>query len=186
MPRLTVFNQVSVDGYIADLHGDMSWAHKDDPEWNAFVAGNAQSGGRLLFGRITYELMTRYWPTPGAMENAPVVAGQMNVLPKIVFSRTLAEATWNNTRLVKTDLIGEVRRLKKEPGEDTVILGSGSIVSQLAPEGLIDTYLMVVNPPALGAGKTMFEGIPAALALKLTGSRAFRNGNVLLSYEPAG
>ena len=89
MRKLVVFNQVTLDGYFADMNGDLSWAHKNDAEWNAFVADNAKGGGLLLFGRITYELMASYWPTPYAIENDPIVAKQMNNLPKVVFSRTM-------------------------------------------------------------------------------------------------
>jgi dihydrofolate reductase len=179
-----VFNQVTLDGFIADINGDMSWAHKQDAEWNAFVRENASAGGELLFGRITYDLMTSYWPTPLAMKNDPVVAERMNNLPKVVFSRTLEKASWNNTKLVKGDIAAEIRKMKKEPGPDMVILGSGSVVAQLAPEGLIDEYQIVVNPVALGKGKTMFDSMKEKLTLKLTRTRTFGNGNVLLCYEP--
>lgn len=74
MRKLVVFNNVTLDGYIADRNGDMSWAHKQDAEWSGFVAENASGGGMLLFGRITYELLAGYWPTPHAIENDPVVA----------------------------------------------------------------------------------------------------------------
>jgi dihydrofolate reductase len=186
MRRLIVFNQVTVDGYIADRNGDMSWAHKErgDAEWNAFVQSNARSGGLLVFGRITYELMASYWPTPSAMRNDPVVAERMNSLPKVVFSRTLQEASWNNTKLVNGDIAAEIRKLKKEPGEHMAIMGSGSIVSQLAQEGVIDEYQLVVCPVVLGSGKTMFDGIKAKLTLMLTRTRIFANGNVLLCYQP--
>ena len=184
MRKLVVFNQVTLDGYIADINGDMSWAHKQDAEWNTFVQENASGGGELLFGRITYELMTSYWPTPYAMQNDPIVAERMNNLPKVVFSRTLEKASWNNTKLVKGDMAAEIRKMKKEPGENMVIFGSGSIVSQLAQEGLIDEFQIVVNPVALGKGRTMFDGIKEKLTLKLTKTRTFGNGNVLLCYEP--
>jgi dihydrofolate reductase len=186
MRKLVVFNSVTLDGYFAGPNGDISWAHKDDKdaEWNAFVANNASSGGVLLFGRITYELMGSFWPTPNAIEMYPVVAKGMNSLPKVVFSRTMDTASWNNTKLVKGDLTTEVRKMKKEFGEGIVILGSGSIVSQLAQEGLIDEYQIVVTPVALGKGRTMFDGISGKLTLKLTSSRTFSNGSVFLSYEP--
>ena len=135
MRRLIVFNSVSVDGYFVDMKGDMSWAHNSDPEFNAFVGGNASGGGELLFGRITYELMAGYWPTPIAIKNDPVVADAMNRLPKVVFSRTMDTPSWNNTRLVKGDLAAEIWRMKKAPGQGMVIMGSGSIVAQLAGEG---------------------------------------------------
>jgi len=131
MRRLLVFNQTSLDGYFADANGDMRFAHNEIPdvEWDAFVRGNASGGGTLLFGRVTYELMAGYWPTPLAAERMPVVAERMNAFPKVVFSRTLAKASWSNTTLVKNDLPGEIRRMKAAPGADMVILGSGSVVS---------------------------------------------------------
>ena len=186
MQKLVVFNQMSLDGYFTDANGDMSWAHKDpqDAEWNTFVAENAKGGGVLVFGRVTYELMAGFWPTPKAAKSMPDVAERMNGLPKVVFSKTMDKASWNNTRLVKGDMAWEVRKMKKEPGGDMAILGSGSIVAQLAEAGLIDEYQIVVNPIVLGTGRTMFEGIKGKVTLKLTKTRAFGNGNVLLSYEP--
>jgi dihydrofolate reductase len=74
MRKLIVFNHVSLDGYFVDSKGEMSWAHKQDAEWNAFVQGNASGGGELLFGRITYDLMVSFWPTPAATQMFPVVA----------------------------------------------------------------------------------------------------------------
>ena len=186
MRKLIVFNHVSLDGYFVDGNGDMSWAKADhqDAEWNAFVAENASGGGELVFGRVTYDLMASFWPTPFAIENMPVVAAGMNSMPKIVFSRTMDQASWNNTKLVKGDLAAEIRKMKQETGEGMAILGSGSIVSQLAQEGLIDEYQIVVNPVVLGKGRTMFDGVKEKLSLRLTKSRAFANGNVLLCYEP--
>ena len=185
MRKLIVFNHVSLDGYFVDGNGEMRWAHAthQDAEWDAFVSGNAGGGGTLVFGRITYELMAGFWPTPFAMESMPVVAEGMNSLPKIVFSKTMAQASWNNTTLVKGDPAAEMRNMKQAPGEDMVILGSGSIVAQLAREGLIDEYQIVVNPIVLGKGRTMFDGVRENLRLKLTKTRAFGNGNVLLCYE---
>lgn len=185
MRRLTVFNNVSLDGYIADANGDMSWAHKQDPEWNAFTAENAKGDAVLLFGRITYDLMASFWPTPMAMQSMPDVAERMNSLQKIVFSKTMKKADWKNTTLIKSDIAAAVQKMKNEPGPDMVILGSGSIVAQLAEAGLIDEYQIAVSPVALGSGKTMFAGMKKRLNLKLTKSRAFDNGNVLLCYEPA-
>ncbi len=184
MRRLAVFNQLSLDGFIADEKGDMSWAHKQDPEWMAFTSENASGEAELVFGRITYDLMAGWWPTPQALQSMPVVARRMNELPKVVFSRTLEKATWQNTRLVKGDLAAETRRLKAEPGPDLLIMGSGSIVSQLTDAGLIDEYQVVVNPIALGRGRGMFE-VRQKANLAFRKARIFGNGNVVLWYEPA-
>ncbi len=91
MRKVVVFNNVTLDGYFSGIGGDISWAHKgsEDAEWDAFVAENASTGGMLLLGRVTYELMASYWPTPAAMKTYPDVAEGMNNLPKVVFSRTL-------------------------------------------------------------------------------------------------
>jgi dihydrofolate reductase len=185
MRRLVVFNNVSLDGYFTDANGDMSWAHVEDPEWNAFAAENAKGGGVLIFGRITYGLMASFWPTPAALKQFPDVAKGMNNQPKVVFSRTMDKATWNNTKLVKSDLPGEIRKMKKEPGEGMVILGSGTIVSQLTQEGLIDEFQIIVTPIVLGKGRTLFEGVKNKVKLKQTKTRSFKNGNVFVCYEPS-
>jgi dihydrofolate reductase len=186
MPKLIVFNNVSLDGYFTAANGDFSWAKvdTDDAEFTAFLEGNVNSEGQLLFGRITYEMMAGFWPTPFAVRTFPKTAEGMNRASKVVFSQTLSNSPWNNTRLVKNDLASEVRKMKSEPGNGIVILGSGNIVAQLAPTGLIDEYQFVVNPVVLGKGRTMFEGVQEKLNFKLIKSRTFNNGKVFLCYEP--
>ena len=187
MRRLKVFNNVTVDGYFTDANGDMSFAHaaRESADWREFTDQNALSGGVLLFGRVTYDMMYAFWPTQQANEMMPVVAERMNNGPKVVFSWTMEKADWNNTRVAKGDLATEVEKMKQEPGPDLVILGSGTIVAQLAEAGLIDEFLIAVSPVALGKGRTMFEGMKKKLPLKLLSSRAFENGAVILRYEPA-
>jgi dihydrofolate reductase len=187
MQKLIVFNNVTLDGYFAGASGDFSWAHSGtkDAEFDAFVGENASGEGRLMLGRITYQLMASYWPTSNAIKNDPIVAEGMNRMAKVVFSRTLDHLSWNNTKLIKGDIASEIRRMKNEPGEGMVILGSGSIVSQLASEGLIDEYHVVLNPVVLGKGRTMFDGIKEKLNLRLTKTRTFASGKVFLCHEPA-
>jgi dihydrofolate reductase len=189
MRKLIVFKHVSLDGYFTDANGDMSFARNDiqDAEWDAVVASNASSGGGiLLFGRIIYDLMASFWPAPLAAENMSVIAERMNNLPKVMFSRTMDKVSWNNTKLVKSDMAGEIRKMKNERGENMVIFGSESIISQLTQEGLIDAYQIVVDPVAPGKGRTMFDGIKEKLPLKLKNMRTFGNGNVLLCYQLMG
>ena len=184
MRKVFVFNLVTLDGYFEGPRREIDW-HNVDAEFNEYAIGMLNSVDTLLFGRVTYELMAGYWPTPDAMKNDPIVAGKMNSLPKIVFSRTLDKVAWNNSRLVKSNVEEEIQKIKKQPGKDIVILGSGSIVSELAPLGLIDEYRLMVNPVVLGAGKPLFKGIKDRLNLKLIKAKTFKSGNVLLYYEAA-
>jgi dihydrofolate reductase len=182
--RLNAFMQVSLDGRFAGASDDMSFAHKQaaDAEWRRFMAANVSGGGVLMFGRTTYELMASWWPTPAAAKAMPEIARQMNALPKVVVSRTLSTALWSNTTLIKRDLIGTVRRMKAVPGPDITILGSGSIVTQLAAAQLVDMIELAVNPIALGNGKNFLAGLPLPLLFTLTRTRVFDNGSVVLSY----
>ena len=186
MRRLIVFNQVSLDGCFVDMNNDMRWAYpsSQDDEWEAFVKANASGGGLLIFGRITYELMSSYWPTPAATRAAPIIAERMNNAQKIVFSRTLKSTSWNNTRILSTDVAEEIRKLKIESERDMAILGSGSLVTLLTQACLIDEYQIVIIPIILGKGRTMFDGLNDKRYVKLISTRTFRNGNVLLCYRP--
>lgn len=186
MRRLNVFNSISLDGYFTGANGDLSWGYEggDDPEFAAFVPGNAQGGGTLVLGRVTHDMMKNYWPTESAWQAMPEVAAGMNRMEKIVFSRTLDHSDWENTRLVNDDPVSEIRRIKSETGRGMTILGSGSIVALLAGAGLIDGFQFVICPVALGKGRTMFEGLPDHLRFKLTQSRVFANGKIVASYEP--
>ena len=183
MSKLSVFNLVTLDGYFAGKGGDISW-HIVDAEFQEYAKKTSNSGNTLLFGRVTYDLMNSYWTAQEAIKDDPVVAKGMNESKKIVFSKTLAKADWANTRLVKSDLIEEIRKLKRQSGKDMTILGSGSIVAQLTQAGFIDEYQILVNPVVLGKGKTMFEGVDRKIELTLTKSHTFRNGSVLLHYKP--
>ena len=185
MRKITVFESLSLDGYFTDAHSDMSWAHKHDEEWTAFSSSNAGGEAELLFGRVTYEMMAGFWPTPQAAEMLPDVAAGMKRMKKFVFSRTLTKVGWRGTTLVKGDLVTEAARLKAQPGPDLLILGSGSIVSQLTAARLIDQYQIVLCPVVLGRGRTLFETVTDTVPLALISSRPFRNGNVVLTYGVA-
>lgn len=180
MRKLRVFESISVDGYFCDASGSMSWAHagRQDPEFLDWVGGNAGSGGELLFGRKTYQMMEAFWPTPLAAEQMPAVAKGMNASRKYLASTTV-QPTWNNTRLLAGDLVKAVRELKASDGPDVVVLGSGSVAAQLGEAGLVDVYQFVIIPVALGAGRTVFT---KGRALRLIEQRSFRCGNVVVTY----
>jgi dihydrofolate reductase len=180
MRKLNVFESISVDGYFTDAGGDMSWAHvgREDTEFADWVSANATGGAELLFGRKTYEQMEAFWPTPLAAAQMPAVAEGMNAARKYVASTTI-EPTWNNARLLEGDLVRAARALKASDGPSLTILGSGSVVAQLGEAGLVDQYQFVVVPIALGAGRTVFT---KGRELRLIEQRAFRCGNVLVTY----
>jgi dihydrofolate reductase len=183
MRTLNVFNFITLNGYYKAIDGDISW-HRHGEEESKFSDENSQRGSTLLFGRVTYEHMAAFWPTEMAKQRAPVTADGMNKAEKIVFSRTLKKAEWQNTTIINDDLVSSIRRLKSESGNPITILGSGSIITQLADAGLIDTYGFMIDPVALGDGVPVFKGITHRLQLKLTSSRVFKSGVVFVTYEP--
>jgi dihydrofolate reductase len=180
MKKLRVFESISIDGYFTDRADDMSWAHDgaEDPEFADWVGGNASGGGELVFGRVTYQMMEAFWPTPMAARQMPVVAKGMNAAKKYVASRTL-KPTWNNTHLLEGDLVKAVRALKAGDGPGITVLGSGNVAAQLGEAGLVDEYQFVVVPIALGGGRTVFT---SRRKLRLVEHRAFRCGNVVVTY----
>lgn len=182
MRRIFLFMMVSLDGFFEGPNGDISW-HNVDDEFNEFAVQQINEIDTLLFGRKTYEGMASYWPSEAARTNDPVVAGLMNSSPKIVISKTLEAADWENTRLVKANIAEEISKLKRRPGKDIAIFGSANLTVSLSQMGLMDEYRIMVNPVALGNGKSLFTGLNHKLNLKLLKTRLFKSGNVLLYYE---
>jgi dihydrofolate reductase len=182
MMKIILFNMMTLDGFFEGKNGSIDW-HKVDDEFNEFSVEQLQYAEGLIFGRKTYELMASYWPTPAALRDDPAVANQMNNISKIVFSRSLAQVDWENTRLVKGDAADAVRQLKAQSPGDWFIFGSADLVCSLIPHNLIDEYRIMLNPVILGSGRPLFQNIQSPLELKLVNSRTFGNGNVLLYYK---
>jgi dihydrofolate reductase len=180
MRTLRVFESISIDGYFTDAAGDMSWAHAGPPdaEFNDWVSNNASSGGDLLFGRKTYQMMEAFWPTPMAAQQMPIVAKGMNAAKKYVVSRTI-QPTWNNSHLLGGELVESVRELKKGTGPNITVLGSGSVAAVLGDAGLVDEYQFVIIPIALGSGRTVFQ---TRRNLRLIDQRKFNGGNLMVTY----
>lgn len=183
MSRLFSFNMMTLDGFFeGPSKWDLSW-HNVDAEFNEFAIAQLNEIGTLLFGRVTYEGMASYWPSPDGLKDDPTVAGLMNRIPKIVFSRTLKKAEWENTRLVRDNIAEEISKLKQLSDKDIAIFGSASLMSELMRMDLIDEHRVIVNPVILGNGTSLFH-TKDKLALKLLKTRTFNNGNVLLYYQP--
>ena len=181
MKKLFFFMMTTANGFYERGPWEIDW-HNTDDEFNEFAIEQLDQMDTLIFGRKTYEGMVRYWPTQGATADDPIVASKMNGLAKIVVSKTLDRAEWNNTTLVRD--LGPIDALKREPGKDALLIGSSDLAISLAARGLIDEYRLMVNPVALGAGKPVLHGLPTDLGMRLLRTRTFKNGNVLLAYEP--
>ena len=183
MRKVILFMMTTLDGFYEGRDRDINW-HNVDAEFNEFAIAQLNTADILLFGRVTYELMASYWPTPDAIKNDPIVAEKMNSLHKIVFSKTLEKVNWSNTRLVKGNIGAEIMKMKSQPGKDMIIFGSSDLAVSLIHYNLIDEIRIMVNPVVLSQGKALFKGLNHHLALKLLNTRTFHSGNVLLSYEP--
>lgn len=183
MRKVSMFNFITLNGFYKGANDDISW-HVHGGEEAKFSEEGAQSESILLFGRKTYEMMYSFWPTPQAYESFPIVADGMNKSQKIVVSNTVDTAAWNNTTILKGNLAEEIKKLKRQPGNDITILGSGTIVTQLAEAGLIDVYQIMIDPVAISEGTPIFKGIGHNLSLKLTDTKIFKSSVVLLCYEP--
>ena len=143
--------------------------------------------GLLVYGRKTYQLMVPYWPDIAKSQSATksdIEFAQTFVSKKkIVFSRSLASAEDENTRIVRTNLHDEILKLKQESGKD-ILVGGVDVPSQLMELGLIDEYRLLVTPIIAGAGRRLFEGVnlPEKCRLKLVESKTFKSGCIALRY----
>lgn len=183
-----MFNRVSLDGYFAGPNGESHEWFIQDPKVD-LAAHDAMQPDTVLFGRVTYQIFEGHWPkeetNPDAPKEAKATAEELKNMKKFVFSKTLNEVNWENTELVKGDLIDEVKKLKNGNGGDMVIFGSGTIVKQLTAAGLVDEYVFVLTPVVLGAGKSFFKDVEE-LNLELLETKDFKSGNVLLHYRTKG
>jgi len=167
---------------MAGPNGEIDWFLWNE-ETAQYAKDLAKSIDTILFGRVTYELMANFWPTPAADSEDPVITQYMNDTAKIVFSKTLEKADWKNTRVIREINSEEILKMKQQPGKNMVIYGSGGLVSSLTQLGLIDDYRIFVNPVILGQGKPLFKDLKDRHKLKLINSTIFKNGVVLLHYQ---
>jgi len=184
MGKLIVFNLSSLNGFFKGPNNEIDW-FTIDQEFHDFTSEQLNTASGLVFGRLTYDLMAAYWPTPMATQMNPRVAEKMNSLPKYVFSRKLKELHWENSQLLHGDISKEIQGIKENTDKNLLIFGSGNLCQSLITHGLIDEFRILINPIVLGKGVSMFpENLPPK-KLALIHSRVFGNGNVLLSYTSA-
>lgn len=185
MRKVILMMQVSLDGFIEGPDRDLSW-HRVDDELHSHFNEELRTMGAFLDGRVTYELMADYWPTadqdPSSTDPEIEFARIWRDMPKIVYSRTLAEAGWN-TEVVRDVVAEDIVQLKEQPGGDLAV-GGADLSASFRRLGLIDEYRIYVHPVVIGQGKPLFQQTDAMTPLRLLGSRTFGNGVVLLRYAP--
>jgi dihydrofolate reductase len=170
----------SLDGYMSGLNGEIEWNRPYfDEEMASFTRETLENLDTLLFGRVTYEWFAQFWPTEG-VKHDPGHAGLMNSLPKIVFSKSLEKAEWNNSRIVRENEVEEVNWLKQQEGKNMVIDGSPTLIHSFTRLGLIDEFLIRLHPVILGNGVPLFK---QAVNLKLLEARPLRSGVIILRYQ---
>ena len=190
-----MFNWLTADGYFAGPDGNLNWVVPDEEQAKAAAAG-ISGVDTFLFGRRTYELFEGFWrhalgdsstvPDPhDPGRRSPehrAIAIALNEMTKVVFSRTLKDVTWKNSRLLHELDPREVETMKRQPGKDMIVFGSGSIVSQLTQHGLIDEYQFVVCPIFIGSGRPLLRDVSKSVKLDLLEAKPYPSGDVLLRY----
>lgn len=180
MREMVLAINVSLDGFA-----DHTVAVAADGGLHEFSADLLDETDIAIFGRVTYQLMADYWPhaheDPKATRGELDFADKFNAIPKIVFSRTLQEANWNNTKLIKDNMVEEVMKLKQQSGK-AISLGGITISQEFMKQDLIDEYWLAVQPVVCGKGRRLFDGLNGEIKLRLVDTKTFMSGVVVLHY----
>jgi dihydrofolate reductase len=181
MARLIQWNLMSLDGSFEGAKSwDIDWFRPYfNSELEKFSIEQLRQADALLFGRVTYEGMAAYWKTAKGE-----VAEYMNNLPKYVFSQTMQQADWTNTKLIAGDPSSAVRDIKEKCTRDLYVFGSGKLCATLFAEALFDEVRLALIPIVIGSGTTLFGRDLRKTKMKLLESRPLSNGCVILRYEP--
>jgi dihydrofolate reductase len=178
MRSVVLMMSVSVDGYVAGPHGHAGAIPEPD-ELKRWKLDRISQAGTHIMGRVTYEEMAGYWPTSTDDYAAP-----MNDIPKVVFSKTVDEAAWMGSSIARGDLADEIAALRRQPGGEIVAWGGANFAQSLSRAGLVDEYVLVIQPVAFGSGLPLFADLPDALRLELIEAKTF-GSTVLHIYEPS-
>jgi dihydrofolate reductase len=188
MRKIVLFLHQSLDGYCATLEGGLDWVPYNEG-FEKYAEQVVQTVGVQLYGRKTYEMMKSYWPTvlndAAASQHEREHAAWIEDIEKIVFSTTLQDAGWNNTRVIGTNVEEEVKKLKEGEGKDLVIFGSPTLARSLMEMNLIDEFRFTVSPVILGSGITFIRSIEKRVNLELVSTEQIAGGIVTLHYKLA-
>jgi len=186
--RIVVTEFVSLDGVMEDpggaenfKHGGWSFEFNRGDEGDKFKLDETLSSEALLLGRVTYEGFAEAWPS-----REGEFADKFNTMPKYVVSSTLEEPEWNNSTVLKGDVVEEVAKLRQEQDGDIVVHGSAQLVQTLVEHDLVDEFRLMVFPVVLGSGKRLYGETSDKKRLRLVDSKVVGDGVAILTYEPAG
>lgn len=179
--KVVAVEMVSLDG-VMEKPEEWAFSYAND-EMNEVNAAGMAASDAMLLGRVTYEHLAAYWPNQPA---GTPIADHINSVHKFVVSETLeTPLRWNNATLIEGGVAEGIAELKRQPGKDITILGSGALVRTLLGYGLLDELRLTVHPLILGRGKRLFEGGQDGTNLELMGSKTFASGLVFLAYRPS-
>ena len=195
--RIVIFEWMTADGYFAGTDGNLDWVVPDDAQAKA-AAREIARFDTVLFGRRTYEQFAGFWPRildegdsatvpdphhPGRRSREHRIVGiALDTMAKFVFSRTLKEAGWRNSQILRSFDPRAIEAMKQQPGKDMIVFGSGSIVSQLTEHGLIDEYQFVACPVFIGQGRPLLSGLSSPLRLNLIDAAKYESGDLMIRY----
>jgi len=180
---MTLDGIIEAPGFDEHRSGRNAWALRvQNDEDEVYNRAQAMSADAFLLGRRTWQIWAAFWPTAGGGDEE--MTRWMNAIPKYVVSRTLKRADWNNTTIISGDLPAQVAKLKAMPGGELLVYGSPDLVDELLRHDLVDEFRLLVYPVILGSGKRMFRDRIDTHHLRLTDSRTFSSGVVLLTYVP--
>lgn len=183
MAKLTSFTFISLNGFYKGLHENINW-HQHGGEEAEYSAQSLKSKSILLFGRLTYEMMKSFWPSQMAYNSFPEVAEGMNKAEKLVVSKSLETADWQNTNIIKENLIEEITALKQSGDKDITLLGSGNVLKQLSEVNLVDEYQIMIDPVFIESGVPILDQLNNNITLELKDCKTFKSGTILLYYHP--
>ncbi len=179
---------ITIDGFIEGPNRELDWVIADD-ELHDFAAQLMENADLLLYGRVTYQLMAAYWPTatsdPNASEGMKRFANTLNPKRKIVYSKTLNHVNWNS-QLERAFNPNEIRAMKAQAGRDILLSGGATIAKQFFKHGLVNEYIPIIQPAAIGQGNAIFSGLEKSPTLEFSWSQRFHSGAVALCYRVNG
>lgn len=187
MGKLIVSMMTSLDGFIEDPQRQLDWTVESE-DFNRYCDDMLDQTDTMIFGRVSYEMMVKYWPaaeTEGKTEWDRRFARRMNTLPKLVVSRTLPRAEWQNTRVAGGDLRAELQALVARAQKDCFVFGGASVIASVRRLGLVDEYRTIVHPVVLGRGTPLFTGVEDRMLLRPLRTQVFDSGVTVLSHAPA-